>query len=162
MPAFYEYHRYNDDIRIFLLGAAEGVANLAQANINQKVGREMVVGSYSPPFGFENNDTERDRIIEMVDRSGATVLAVGVGAPKQEYWIAAHHHRFAQVKIFMGIGATIDFEAGHKPRSPKWMSELGMEWVYRLASEPKRLWRRYLIENPPFIWLVLKEKFKRQ
>ncbi len=162
VPAFYTYHRHNDAIRIFLLGAAEGVASRAQAEINQKVGREIIVGAYSPPFGFEKDDEERDRIVEMVDRSGATVLAVGVGAPKQEKWIAKHHHRFAQIKIFMGIGATIDFEAGYKPRSPKWMSELGIEWIHRLASEPKRLWKRYLIEDAPFIWLVLQEKFKRQ
>ncbi len=161
-PAFCTYHQYNDEMRIFLAGAAEGVAKRAQAILNQKMGREMVVGAYSPPFGFEKSEAECDRIIEMVNQSGATVLALGVGAPKQEKWIAKHYHRFAHVRIFMGIGATIDFEAGEKPRSPKWMSNLGIEWVYRLASEPKRLWKRYLIEDAPFLWLVLLEKFKRR
>lgn len=161
-PAFCNYHRYNEDIRIFLVGAAEGVAKRAQENINRKIGRDIIVGAYSPPFGFEKSEPECDRIIDIVNQSGATVLAMGVGAPKQEKWIAKYHHRFTTAKIFMGIGATIDFEAGEKPRSPKWMSNLGIEWVYRLASEPKRLWRRYLLEDSPFLWLVLLEKFKQR
>jgi exopolysaccharide biosynthesis WecB/TagA/CpsF family protein len=161
-PAFYQYHQHNDDIRIFLAGAAEGVAKRAQEIINHKMGREMVVGAYSPPFGFEKSEAECDRIIDMVNQSGATVLALGVGAPKQEKWIAKHHHRFTTVRIFMGIGATIDFEAGEKPRSPVWMSNLGIEWIHRLASEPKRLWKRYLIEDAPFLWLVLLEWLKRR
>jgi len=161
-PAFYQYHQYNDDTRIFLAGAAEGVAKRAQDIINDKIGREIVVGAYSPPFGFEKSDVERDRLIEIVNQSNATVLAMGVGSPKAEKWIAKHYHRFANIKIFMSIGATIDFEAGEKPRSPKWMSNLGIEWVYRLANEPKRLWRRYLIEDAPFIWMVLLERFKRR
>jgi len=160
-PAFYQYHQYNDDIRIFLAGAAEGVAKRAQDILNQKMGREIVVGAYSPPFGFEKSEVECDRLIDLINQSGATVLAMGVGAPKQEKWIMKHRHRFPHVKIFMGIGATIDFEAGEKPRSPKWMSTLGIEWVHRLASEPKRLWKRYLIEDAPFLWFVLLQRLKR-
>ncbi|WP_448564175.1 WecB/TagA/CpsF family glycosyltransferase [Trichothermofontia sp.] len=158
-PAFYTYHRNNPDIRIFLLGAAPGVAQQAQANINAKVGREIIVGAHSPSFGFENNEAECEFLVERVNQSGATVLAVGVGAPKQEIFIHTYRHHMPQVKIFLAIGATIDFEAGHVSRSPKWMSEVGLEWLYRLLAEPKRLWKRYLIDNPPFLWLVLKQKF---
>lgn len=156
-PAFYEYHQDNEDITIFLLGAKEGIAKKAQENINAKVGRQMVIGAHSPSFGFEKNEEECEQIIEMINRSGATVLGVGVGAPKQEKWIAKHKHRMPNVKIFLAIGATIDFEAGVLKRAPKWMSEVGMEWLFRLVSEPLRLWKRYL-EDTYFFWLVLKQK----
>ncbi|WP_448573986.1 WecB/TagA/CpsF family glycosyltransferase [Trichothermofontia sp.] len=158
-PAFYTYHRDNPAIRIFLLGAAPGVAQQAQANINVKVGREIIVGAHSPSFGFEKNEAECDFLIDLVNQSGATVLAVGVGAPKQEIFIHTYRHRMPQIKIFLAIGATIDFEAGNVKRSPKWMSEIGLEWLYRLLAEPKRLWKRYLVDNPPFLWLILKQKF---
>lgn len=157
-PEFYTYNKYNERVKIFLLGAAEGVAQKAQEKINQKVGREIIVGSYSPPWGFEKDLIECEKIIELINQSGATVLAMGVGAPKQEKWMLKHKDRFKNIQIFLAIGATIDFEAGHKPRAPKWMSELGLEWLYRLVCEPRRLWKRYLVEDVPFLWLVLKQK----
>ena len=158
-PAFYNHFSQCEETTIFLLGAAEGVARKAQENINHKVGREMVVDSYSPPFGFDNDEEECQYIIDRINRSGATVLAVGLGAPKQEKWIAKYKHQLKNVRIFLAIGATIDFEAGTKPRAPKWMSEAGLEWMYRLLSEPKRLWKRYLIDDLPFFGLVLQQKF---
>lgn len=157
-PAFYTYHKDNENIKIFLLGAAEGIAKIAQEKINQKVGREIVVGAYSPSFGFEKNEEECEKIIDLINQSGATVLAVGVGAPKQEKWLVKYKRKLKTIKIFLAIGATIDFEAGHKNRSPKWMSEVGIEWLYRLLSEPKRLWKRYLIEGIPFFGLVMSQK----
>lgn len=157
-PAFYNYHKNNETVKIFLLGAAEGVARKAQEKINRKVGREMVVDSYSPPFGFEQDERECLNIIERINRSGATVLAIGVGAPKQEKWLLQYKEKLKNIKVFLAIGATIDFEAGHKPRAPKWMSELGVEWLFRLQSEPQRLWKRYLLEDTAFFWLILKQK----
>jgi N-acetylglucosaminyldiphosphoundecaprenol N-acetyl-beta-D-mannosaminyltransferase len=157
-PEFYRYHSQSPDIKIFLLGAGEGVAQKAKERINKKVGREIVVGTYSPPFGFENDETECQKIVEIVEQSGATVLAVGLGAPKQEKWIAQYKASLKNIKIFLAIGAAIDFEAGEKSRAPKWMSELGLEWLYRLNSEPHRLWKRYLVEDLPFFWLLLKQK----
>lgn len=154
-PAFYWYHRNSKDIKIFLLGAAEGVAATAQKRINAKVGREIVVGSYSPSFGFEKNEAECQQIIEMVNQSDATVLAVGVGSPKQEKFIYKYRDQFKHIKIFLAIGATIDFEAGNISRAPKWISEMGLEWLYRLLAEPKRLWRRYLVEGPSFFWYTM-------
>jgi exopolysaccharide biosynthesis WecB/TagA/CpsF family protein len=153
-PAFCEYHKHSEGVEIFLLGAREGVAAEAQRRINAKVGRRIVTGINSPSFGFEKNEEECERIIELVNRSEATVLAVGVGAPKQEKFIHKYKHRFKHVKIFMAIGATIDFEAGNVLRAPKWVSEMGLEWLYRLLSEPRRLWRRYLVEGPAFFWLA--------
>ncbi|MCT7995070.1 WecB/TagA/CpsF family glycosyltransferase [Laspinema olomoucense] len=157
-PAFYTYFKDDPDTKIFLLGAAEGVAHKAQKNINSKLGRDMVIGSYSPSYGFEKNEAECQKIIEMINESGATVLAVGVGAPKQEKWISKYKNQLPNIKVFMAIGATLDFEAGNRPRSPEWMSKYGVEWAFRLMSEPKRLWKRYLVEDLPFFWLVFQQK----
>lgn len=154
-PAFYWHHRNNSDIKIFLLGAAEGVAAEAQRRINTKVGRPIIVGAHSPSYGFEKSETECNAIIELINQSEANVLAIGVGSPKQEKFIYQHRDQFKNIKIFMGIGATIDFEAGNVGRAPKWISEMGLEWLYRLLSEPRRLWRRYLVEGPSFFWYVL-------
>ncbi|NEO99008.1 MAG: WecB/TagA/CpsF family glycosyltransferase [Symploca sp. SIO2E9] len=159
-PAFYKYHENNQDIKIFLLGSRPGVAQKAQEIINDKIGRQIVVGSHSPSFGFEKNEAECSEIINLINNSGATVLAVGVGAPKQEKWIYKFKSKLPHIKIFLAIGATIDFEAGHVERSPKWVSEVGMEWLYRLLSEPQRLWKRYLVDDPLFFWLILKQKLK--
>lgn len=154
-PYFYQYHRHNKEIKIFLLGAAEGVAYQAQRNINAKVGRQIVVQTHSPSFGFEHDEAECWKIIDLINASGATVLAIGVGSPKQEIWIYRYRKYLKNIKIFLAIGATIDFEAGHKRRAPKWMSNLGLETIYRIAQEPGRLWRRYLIEDPPVFYLAL-------
>jgi exopolysaccharide biosynthesis WecB/TagA/CpsF family protein len=157
-PAFCKFHRHNKNIKIFLLGAAPGVAYKAEKIINKKIGRNIIVGSYSPSFGFEKDARECQKIIEIVKKSGANVLAVGVGAPKQEKWIYKYKEQLPFIKIFMGIGATIDFEAGNIQRSPKWMSQVGLEWLFRLLCEPQRLWKRYLLDDIPFLALILRQK----
>jgi N-acetylglucosaminyldiphosphoundecaprenol N-acetyl-beta-D-mannosaminyltransferase len=159
-PMFCEHHRNNPKIKIFLLGGAEGVPQRAQKHINQRIGRDIVVAAHSPTFGFEKDEAECQRILDMIRSSSANVLIVGVGAPKQEKWIAKYQSQLPNIDIFMGVGAAIDFEAGNKLRSPRWMSEVGLEWLYRLLSEPKRLWKRYLFQDLPFLWLLLKEKMK--
>ncbi|MEO1374553.1 MAG: WecB/TagA/CpsF family glycosyltransferase [Cyanobacteria bacterium J06635_10] len=159
-PAFYDYYKQDESIKIFLLGAEAGIAEIAQRNINSKVGRNMIVDTYSPPFGFEKDEEECQKILKLINSSDATVLAIGVGAPKQEMWIAKHRKHLHKVKIFLAIGATINFEAGNIKRSPKWMSEVGLEWLYRLLSEPRRLWKRYLMDVFPFIYLVFKQRFQ--
>ncbi|HBK97262.1 MAG TPA: glycosyltransferase, partial [Microcoleaceae bacterium UBA10368] len=111
-PAFYTYHKNNESIKIFLLGAAVGVASKAKEQINQKIGREIVIQAYSPSFGFEKNEEECDKIVELINQSGATVLAIGVGSPKQEKWLVKYRNKLTNIKILLGIGATIDFEAG--------------------------------------------------
>lgn len=156
-PAFYHYYKHDPDIRIFLLGGPPGVAEAAREQINQKVGRNMVVDTYCPPFGFEHDEAENERIIEAICRSKATVLAVGVGAPKQEKWIYKHRNQLPGIKIFLAIGATINFEAGHTPRSPVWVSEAGLEWLYRLLSEPRRLWKRYLVDDVQLLSLLARK-----
>jgi len=158
-PAFYKHYQHDEEIKIFLLGGAEGAADKARDNINGKVGRKMIIDSYCPPFGFEKDEAECAKIIQLINNSEATVLAVGVGAPKQEKWINKYKSEFNKIRTFFAIGATIEFEADYKARAPKWMSQAGLEWLYRLMQEPKRLWKRYLLEDIPFFFLILKQKF---
>ncbi|MGF1498174.1 MAG: WecB/TagA/CpsF family glycosyltransferase [Elainellaceae cyanobacterium] len=157
-PAFYHNYRHDEDVRIFLLGGKEGVAQRARERINDKVGREMVVGAHSPSFGFETHADECESIVARINRSNATVLAVGVGAPKQEQWICRYKDRFDRIRLFFALGATLDFEAGSRRRAPKWVSNLGVEWLYRMVQEPGRLYKRYLIKDTRFFWLLLQHR----
>lgn len=159
-PAFYRHYSHDENVKIFLLGGLEGVAEKARHKINTKVGRNMVVDTYCPPFGFENDPIECQKIVDIVNNSGANVLAVGVGAPKQEKWICKYKSSLTSIKTFLAIGATIDFEAGNLRRSPVWMSSVGLEWLYRLILEPGRLWRRYLVEDAAFFVLIFRQKFR--
>lgn len=159
-PAFYKRYSTDESVKIFLLGGLEGVAEKARHRINQKVGRNMVVEVYSPPFGFEHDPEECTKIVELINNSGANVLAVGVGAPKQEKWIINYRSRLSAIDTFFAIGATIDFEAGNLSRAPQWMSSAGLEWLYRLLMEPGRLWKRYLVEDVRFFALVLRQKLR--
>jgi N-acetylglucosaminyldiphosphoundecaprenol N-acetyl-beta-D-mannosaminyltransferase len=161
LSAFCAHHAGDPEVRIFLLGAGPGVAARAQARINRRIGREIVVGAHSPSFGFDHRPDECGEIVKMINDSKATVLVVGVGAPKQEKWIARYRSALPGVRRFLALGATIDFEAGALRRAPAWMSRSGLEWLHRLRQEPRRLWRRYLIEGPPFFWLLLKQRSGR-
>ncbi|WP_228053267.1 WecB/TagA/CpsF family glycosyltransferase [Nodosilinea sp. LEGE 07298] len=160
-PMFCEHHRHNEAIKIFLMGGADGIAAQAMDRINARIGRQIIVQAHSPSFGFEKDEAECDRILEMIRQSPANVLVVGVGAPKQEKWIAKYRDHLPSIDIFLAVGAAIDFEAGNKPRAPELLSKLGLEWLYRLSTEPGRLWKRYLLDDFPFLWLVIKERFAR-
>lgn len=155
--AFYEYHKNNPQCKIFLLGAAEGIAAKAMERINQKVGRNIIVGAHSPSYGFEKKPEECEELIRIVNESEANVVLVGVGAPKQEKWIMKYRNRMPNVKIFMGLGATIDFEAGTLKRAPKFWQKIGMEWLYRCLKEPKRLFKRYFIDDMQFFYYFGKQ-----
>ena len=157
-PAFYNYYGKDKSVKIFILGGPKGAAKMAQKKINAKVGRKIVVDSYCPPFGFENDPTECRKIVDHINNSGATVLAIGVGAPKQEKWIYKYKNSLKYVKTFFAVGATIEFEAEYTSRAPKWISIVGLEWLYRLIQEPRRLWKRYLIEDSSFFLLILLQK----
>ncbi len=156
-PAFCDYHRNDPDCRIFLLGAMDDVARKAMERINQRMGRQMVVGALSPSYGFENNPEENEQIYRAVNDSKANVVLVGVGAPKQEKWIMAHKDEMPGVDIWMALGATIDFEAGNVSRAPRWMQKIGLEWFYRFCCEPKRLFRRYFVDDMTFFRMFLRQ-----
>ena len=156
-PAFYQHYREDEDCRIFQLGGLGDVAQRAMENINRKMGRRMVVGAYSPSYGFENNEEENEAIVRMINDSGANVVPVCVGCPKQEKWIYAYKDRMAGVKIWMALGATIDFEAGNVKRAPKIWQRLYLEWFYRFLQEPRRMFKRYFIDDMRFFWYFGKQ-----
>ena len=154
VPTFCQHHAANPAVKVFLLGAAPGVAQRARERINARVGRLMVVDAIGPSMNFVNDKQEINDVIQAINASGATTLIVGLGAPKQEIWIDRYRNELPGVKIFMGVGATIDYEADAVVRAPRWMTSNGLEWVYRLGTDPKRYWRRYF-RDLEFFWLVL-------
>jgi N-acetylglucosaminyldiphosphoundecaprenol N-acetyl-beta-D-mannosaminyltransferase len=156
-PAYCRRHAANPGVRIFLLGARPGVAERARERINTAAGRELVVGALGPSMNFVNDEAEIADALARVRASGATMLAVGLGAPKQEIWLARYRHALPEVRVFMGIGATIDYEAGEVKRAPPLWRRLGMEWLYRVVSEPRRYGLRYL-RSARFLWWMAQDR----
>lgn len=158
VPAYWRRHANNPDVRIFMLGAKPGIAQQARQRINGIAGREVVVGAHGPSMNFVNDPEETAEAIRMINEAGTTCLIVGLGAPKQEVWIVRNRQRMPGVKVYMGVGATIDYEARAVKRAPKWMAQNGLEWVYRMTTEPRRYWRRYA-RTLEYFWLVLADRF---
>ena len=143
-------------LRVFLLGAAPGVADRSAARIAERWRAIEVVGTCSPPLGFENDAAESARILAAVAAAQPDLLIVGLGAPKQELWVH-RHHRELQAKVALCAGATIDFLAGQRQRSPVWMRRAGLEWLHRVLTEPRRLAGRYARDAWIFPQLVWRE-----
>jgi N-acetylglucosaminyldiphosphoundecaprenol N-acetyl-beta-D-mannosaminyltransferase len=143
-------------LNVFLLGAAPGVADTAAAQIERQWSTVSVVGAYSPPLGFENDEAENAHIIQKVAEAQPDLVIVGFGAPKQELWVSEHRAHL-QAKVVICAGATIDFLAGHRRRSPVWMRRAGLEWLHRVCSEPRRLASRYARDAWVFPQLLWKE-----
>lgn len=141
--------------RMFFLGAAEGVAAKAALNLESRFSGLQVVGTYSPPFGFEKDKDEMEKIKKMIKESSPHILIVGLGCPKQELFIFKNRKELG-VPISLGLGASLDFEAGNIKRAPKWMANHGFEWLYRIFQDPKRLAKRYFIDDIKIIRLALK------
>ena len=136
----------NKNYTMYLLGAAEGVADTAARNLMKKYPGLNIVGTYSPPFGFEKNEQEMNKIKAQIQDVHPDILIVGLGCPKQEKFMY-YHCKELGVPISFGLGASIDFEAGNIKRAPKWMSNHGLEWLYRFSKEPKRLFKRYFVDD---------------
>lgn len=145
---------------IFILGAAEGVAEKAAENLCRKYEGLKIVGTYSPPRGFENDDTAVRMIIDGINSSHADVLAVALGSPKGEKTIYRIREDI-NVSLSISIGATIDFEAGVVKRAPKWMSDIGLEWLYRITQDPGRLIKRYWNDAISIIPILRKYRKKK-
>lgn len=143
--------------RVFILGAAEGVAAKAAKNLQKKYTDLMISGTYSPPFGFENDDTEVEKIIDMINATKTDILAVALGSPKGEKFLYHISNRI-DANLSISIGATIDFEAGNVKRAPKWMSNIGLEWLYRITQDPKRLIKRYWNDAISIVPIIRKYK----
>lgn len=144
---------------VFLLGAAPGVAQRAAERLIADNPGLKVAGVYSPPIGFEKNQDEISKINEMLKASGADMLFVGMGVPKQDIFIYENMKTY-QIPMSFSIGGTIDFIAGVQKRAPKWISNIGMEWLYRLIQNPKRMFKRYIIDDSKFFSLIRKYKQK--
>lgn len=145
-----------NSLRVFLLGAAPGVADRAANLIQQQWPRVEVVGTYSPPRGFEEDPQEEQRILHRLASAHPQVIVVGLGAPKQELWVHKHHRRMPG-RVALCVGATIDFIAGEKAQAPVWMRRVGLEWFHRVATEPRRLAKRYAKDAWVFPQLVWRE-----
>jgi N-acetylglucosaminyldiphosphoundecaprenol N-acetyl-beta-D-mannosaminyltransferase len=143
-------------LRVFLLGAAPGVADVAAAKIERRWNGVRIVGTYCPPLGFERNSLENARIVSAIAAAQPDLLVVGLGAPKQELWVHRHRHQLG-AKVALCVGATIDFLAEHRRRSPVWMRRVGLEWAYRVWCEPGRLAARYARDAWVFPRLVWRE-----
>lgn len=148
-------------VSIFLLGAGPGIAQRAASVIQDRWQGCNVVGTYCPPFGFESVPRECAKVLAAISSAAPDLLIIGLGAPKQERWIHENRHR-VDAKIALCVGATIDFLAGEKPRAPVWMRENGLEWLHRVASEPRRLASRYAHDAMVFPGLLARELLKRQ
>jgi N-acetylglucosaminyldiphosphoundecaprenol N-acetyl-beta-D-mannosaminyltransferase len=142
--------------RVFLLGGAPGVGNRAAERIRNRWPRVAVVGVASPSPGFENSAEESARIIDTVNTAAPHLLVVGLGAPKQEVWLEQHASQI-RAPVAIAAGATIDFLAGVQTRAPRWVQRFRLEWLFRLASDPRRLAGRYVRDAIIFPRLVASE-----
>lgn len=138
----------------FFYGGRSGIAERLIDRLRGRFPGLQVAGSYCPPFRALT-DGEDAAVIDQINGSGADIVWVGLSTPKQERWMAGHVGRL-HAPVMIGVGAAFDIHAGTLPQAPKWMQRSGLEWFYRLVREPRRLWRRYLFNNPAFVLRILR------
>jgi N-acetylglucosaminyldiphosphoundecaprenol N-acetyl-beta-D-mannosaminyltransferase len=138
----------------FFYGAADGVPELLAERLTERFPGLKVAGAMSPPFRPLTPE-EDAAVVERINAASPDILWVGLSTPKQERWMAAHLGRL-RVPVMVGVGAAFDMHAGRLPQAPGWMQASGLEWLYRLYREPRRLWRRYLRNNPRFVLAILR------
>jgi N-acetylglucosaminyldiphosphoundecaprenol N-acetyl-beta-D-mannosaminyltransferase len=145
-------------LSVFFLGGLPKAAELTALKFQHRHAALSIAGAYCPPIGFENDPMECAHIRQLITETAPDLLFVAFGAPKQEIWM---HENCSTLPIgaAMSVGAAFDTQAGLRKRAPRWTRNLGLEWLYRLVREPRRLWRRYLIGNTYFLYLVLKQRF---
>jgi exopolysaccharide biosynthesis WecB/TagA/CpsF family protein len=156
-PRFYWRYRDDPTVTIFICGGAPGVAEMARDKINHKVGREMVVGAIAPSASCERKADEIDRILAQINRSGATVLLIGLGGGRQEKFVFRYRDRLPHVRLFLPLGGTIDYEAETLRRPPSWVTNAGLEWLYRVLHQPRQRWHRYFVHQPPFLYFFARQ-----
>jgi N-acetylglucosaminyldiphosphoundecaprenol N-acetyl-beta-D-mannosaminyltransferase len=146
---------------IFLYGSTPKTLDAIQQKLLDSFPNLLISGTYSPPFRTLTSQ-EDDEIIDIINNSDARVVFVSLGCPKQELWMAQHRGKINAVMI--GVGAAFDYHAGTIKRAPLWMQHHGLEWLHRLYSEPRRLWKRYMVTNSIFIaaagWQLIAHKLK--
>jgi len=146
--------------RHYFYGGTEAALEKLVMALKQTYPKINIVGQYSPPFRPLNPE-ELKQVIDNINKSQADILWVGLGSPKQDFWIKENRDKL-NVSVMVGVGAAFDFLSGANKQAPRWMQKTGLEWLFRLACEPKRLWRRYIIGNPRFVYLLIKHCFKRK
>jgi len=139
--------------RHFLYGGEPGVEDLLAQKLRERFPGIEIVGTWCPPFR-PLTDAEKDDISSMINRARPDIVWVGLSTPKQERWMAEMAPRL-RVPVLVGVGAAFDFLSGRKPQAPRWMQRSGLEWLFRLMTEPRRLWRRYLVNNMLFVLSLL-------
>ncbi len=157
MLKYCEYAAGTDE-SIYLYGASEDTLHILVKKLHQRFPGLAVAGAYSPPFRPLTVEEETS-VVEKINNSGAGVVWVSLGCPKQEKWMASHRGRIRAVMI--GVGAAFDYHAGTIERAPLWMQRNGLEWFHRLISEPRRLWKRYFVTNSLFIWYAARQLLAR-
>jgi len=138
---------------VYFLGGAPGVAAKARDAVLEELPNLRIVGIDAPRIDVDESSEQRAPIIDRIRASGADVVLVALGAPKQEIWIDQVRTALKPA-VLLGVGASLDFIAGTVPRAPQWMSRSGLEWLYRLGREPGRLWKRYLVRDPKFLLVM--------
>jgi len=141
--------------RNYFYGSSPDVVNKLKKRLSEKNLGLIISGSFSPPFRQITKD-EDDKIVKEINNSNSDIVWVGLGSPKQDLWMYEHKDRI-NAPVMIGVGAAFDFLAGVKPQAPRWIRDNGFEWLFRLVTEPKRLWRRYLINYPLFVYYLLVE-----
>src|SRR5690606_19540359 len=131
---------------------AEGVPEQLAGALCARFPGLRVVGTYSPPYR-DPGVPEDDAVIEQINAANPDVVWVGLGSPKQDYWIAQHRD-LLNAPVLIGVGAAFDIHTGRLPQAPRWMQRSGLEWLFRLLAEPRRLWRRYVVYNPLFVFYM--------
>lgn len=146
-----------EGLSVYLLGGTDGVAEAAAKVLAQRYEGFQVAGIYSPPFGFEKDEKEMEHICQLLREAKPDILFVGLGAPKQEklFWEIRDK---VDIPVALHVGGSFDFIAGTIKRAPKWMSRIGLEWFYRLCKEPKRMFKRYLVDDMQIFQLYFKYK----
>jgi N-acetylglucosaminyldiphosphoundecaprenol N-acetyl-beta-D-mannosaminyltransferase len=143
--------------RVYLLGAAPGIADAAAQELVRRYPALKIAGTYAPPHG-EFSATENENMLARVRAAGADMLFVAFGAPRQDTWIREHLQGLG-VPLCMGVGGSFNFLAGQQPRAPRWVQQAGLEWVHRLVHEPRRLWKRYLLGDLPILARIAAARF---
>ena len=144
-----------DGFRHFFYGATKDVCDKLEHNLKAKLPGLIVVGKMAPPY-MEKAETLSFDVVRAINAAKPDILWVGLGSPKQDFWMSLNRAAL-DVPVMIGIGAAFDFHAGVKPQAPGWMQACGLEWLFRLCCEPRRLWKRYLKGNAQFIYWVVKE-----
>jgi len=142
--------------RCYFFGSAPGTPERLAGKLAERFPGLQVAGTRSPPFRALTPE-EDERIVAQINESGADIVYVGLSTPKQQHWMYEHRARLT-APVLIGVGAAFDIHAGVKPQAPEWMHPLGLEWLFRLWLEPRRLWRRYLVTNPAFLAQVVRRR----